>query len=108
MYRFKDGKYTDDICMLYEDLLAANVSCGNIEKVISLVLERLAKYEPDSVGGGKHFGSGRRDYCKSFKKNVRSPRCAPQVCDQFTAFYFSANWIISWLERETESLLMTH
>ena len=42
IFCFEEGKYKDVIRMVYEDLLMLVVSKGNVEKVIRLVLERVA------------------------------------------------------------------
>lgn len=46
---FKSGKYTDEIRMVYYDLLSMNVSIENCSKVVSTVLENLAKVSVDRL-----------------------------------------------------------
>ena len=40
---YENGKYNDDIRMVYEDLLSMGLSSQNVEKCVRLVLEKLAK-----------------------------------------------------------------
>ena len=40
---YENGKYNDDIQMVYEDLLSMGLISRNVEKCVRLVLEKLAK-----------------------------------------------------------------
>ena len=40
---YENGKYNDDIRMVYEDLLSMGLSSRNVEKCVRLVLEEAGK-----------------------------------------------------------------
>ena len=40
---YKNGKYNDDVRMVYEDLLSTRLSTRNVERCVRLVLEKLAE-----------------------------------------------------------------
>ena len=40
---YENGKYNDDVRMVYEDLLSMGLSSGNVEKCVRLVLEEAGK-----------------------------------------------------------------
>ena len=44
---FEKNKYSDIIRMVYEDILCMDLSTRNVEKIIKLVLEKLAGIECD-------------------------------------------------------------
>ena len=46
---FENNKYTDTIRMVYEDTLRMGLSNRNVEKVIKIVLEKLASTECDRL-----------------------------------------------------------
>ena len=46
---FENNKYTDTIRMVYEDTLCMGLSNRNVEKVIKIVLEKLASTECDRL-----------------------------------------------------------
>ena len=46
---FENNKYTDTIRMVYEDTLHMGLSNRNVEKVIKIVLEKLASTECDRL-----------------------------------------------------------
>eukprot|EP00112_Aurelia_sp_Birch-Aquarium-sp1_P013961 Seg299.3 transcript_id=Seg299.3/GoldUCD/mRNA.D3Y31 product="hypothetical protein" protein_id=Seg299.3/GoldUCD/D3Y31 len=59
---YKDGKYVDDIRMLYEDLLCMGVSTRNVEDVIRKVLKHtvdidVAEHGVDSIPLAPFFGN---------------------------------------------------
>ena len=49
LFFFKNNRYCDKIRMVYEDILCMGLSTWNVEKVIKIVLEKLAGIECDRL-----------------------------------------------------------